>query len=253
MPINSTLQVTLVLLALVLFFVLLTILFRAALARSGRGIPLRPITAYQAIPRLQGRSIETGQTLHVSLGTSGIGGADTASTLAGLITLETLTDEAVASDSPPIITVSDPSAMILAQDALRRSYVRQHNAAAYDPRSVRFAAAAPIPYAVAAMDVLAHDQTMASVTVGAFGAEAALMVEEGGRRGVTQVVGTSDAAAIPLVYPSSDHLLVGEEMFVAGAYIGTDGRRLSSIIVQDVARWLIVLAILLGAVGALFK
>jgi Domain of unknown function (DUF6754) len=245
MPTNS-MEVTLLLFAVTGFFLLLTVLLRA-FVRSRRGIPLRPLTGYSAVPRQQGRSIETGQGLHISLGTSGVGGADTASTLAGLAVLETLTDEAVASDSPPTVTVSDPTTLILAQDALRRAYVRQHNASAYDPRSVRFVAAAPIPYAAAVMDILAHEEMAVNIMIGAFGAEAALIVEEGARQNATQIVGTSDVGTLPLVYPSSDHLLVGEEMYVSGAYVGPNTAYLSSLMTQDIFRWIIVAAILVGA------
>lgn len=245
MPTMTT-QTAFLSLVLVIFVALLTYVFRA-FVRTRRGLSLRPLPGYLAVPRLQGRAIETGQELHVSLGTAGIGGADTAATLAGLAVLETVTDEAAASDSPPTITVSDPTALVLAQDALRRSYTRQHNTSAYDPRSVRFAAAAPIPYAAAVMDIVAHEETAASIMIGAFGPEAALIAEESARQGVMQIVGTSNVTTLPLVYPSADHLLVGEEMFVSGAYVGADPTRVSGVVVQDVLRWLVVLAILLGA------
>ncbi len=250
MPTNSTTTIW-VLFALVLAFMALTAFFRA-FVRSRRGLPLRPMPGYQAVPRLQGRAIETGQSLHISLGTGGVGGADTAATLSGLAILDTIAEEAVASDSPPTITVADPTAMILAQDVLRRAYTRQHNAAGYDPRAVRFVAAPPMAYGAGVMDMLAHEETAASIIIGAIGPEAALLVEEGARQGITQIVGTSDAMATSLLYPSADHLLVGEEMFVPGAYVGTDAGRISSLIVQDIFRWLIVAAILLGAAGKLF-
>lgn len=243
-------QVSLLFLALLALCVFLTFFLRAVVS-SRRGLPMRALGGYLAIPRLQGRAIETGQSLHISLGTSGVGGANTAATLAGLTVLETIADEAVASDSPPTVTVADPTAMILAQDALRRAYIRQHNLDAYDPRAVRLLAASPVPYAAAVMDTLAHNETSASLMLGAFGPEVALIVEEGARQGTTQIVGTSDAVATALLYPSSDHLLVGEEMFMAGAYVGGDPSRLSSMVVQDIFRWLVVAAILLSAVGSL--
>jgi hypothetical protein len=221
--------------------------------RGRRPLSLRTIAAYLALPKLQGRSIETGQSLHISLGTAGVGGLDTAATLSGLAVLEGLVEEAVASDSPPTITVADPTTLILAQDTLRRSYVRQNNAAGYDPRSVHMVAAQPMPYAAAVMDMLAPGQVSANVMIGAFGPEAAMIVEQGAQRGVAQVASTSNVAALPLLYPSSDHLLVGEEMFVSGAYIGANPGHVASLVVQDLFRWLLVLAILFGALIALFR
>jgi hypothetical protein len=249
MPANSV-QITLGFGALVTIIVFgVAIAVSQVIARAQLATLLRAISGYVALPRLQGRSIETGQGLHVSLGTAGIGGSDTVATLAGLTALETIADEAVASDSPPTITVCDPTTMVLAQDALRRAYTRQQNLANYDLHSVRFVAASPMPYAAAVMTILGQEETAASVMVGAFGPEAALMVEEGAQRGMAQIVGTSDIAALPLLYPSSDHLLVGEEMFVSGAYVGAKRAHLSSVIVQDVFRWLLVAAIFSSAVA----
>ncbi len=245
-------EATLLSFASVAFLGLLTILLRA-FVRSRHGLPVRPITGYTTAPRVQGRSIETGQSLHISLGTSGIGGADTAAALAGLTFLQAISDEAVACDSPPLITTSEPTTLILAQDALRRSYVRQHNLQGYDPRSVRFVAAAPIPYAAAVMDTLAHEDISSNIMVGAYGTEAALIVEEGACQGLTQIVGTSDVTSLSLLYPSTDHLLVGEEMFVAGAYIGPEVAHLSSLVAQDFFRWVMVVAILVSALLGLLR
>ncbi|MBN1890593.1 MAG: hypothetical protein JW850_21545 [Thermoflexales bacterium] len=245
MPTHST-TVTLLLLGAVLCFGALTFAFWIVLLKR-RPLSLRTIAAYLALPKLQSRSIETGQSLHVSLGTAGVGGADTAATLSGLAVLEGMVEEAVASDSPPTITVADPTTLILAQDALRRAYVRQNNPAGYDPRSVHMIAAQAMPYAAAAMDMLAPGRVSANVMIGAFGPEAAMIVEQGAQRGVAQVVSSSNVTTLPLLYPSSDHLLVGEEMFVSGAYIGANPGHVASLVVQDLFRWLLVLAILFGA------
>jgi hypothetical protein len=48
------------------------------------------------LPGQLSRAIEAGQSLHLSLGTGGVGGSDTATTLAGLSTLAFLAEEAAA-------------------------------------------------------------------------------------------------------------------------------------------------------------
>src|SRR5512135_3299906 len=91
-------------------------------ARVSQTVLLRPIAAYEALKRLLARAAETGQPVHISIGTAGVGQASTADTAAGLYTLEFLADRAAVSAIHPIVTVSDPTALPLAQDQLRRAY-----------------------------------------------------------------------------------------------------------------------------------
>lgn len=210
---------------------------------------LRSLSGYRALPGQQSRAIESGQSLHVSLGTSGVGSGNTATTLAGLNLLDTLADEAAATDTPPTVTVADPTALVMAQDILRRAYVRHGNLAGYDPRSVRFIAASPLPYAAGVMDLLSYEEPSANVMAGVFGSEAAFIAEEGSRQGFLQVTGAADLAPLSVLYPSVNHLLMGEEMFASGAYMDERPSHVASLFAQDVMRWIIILVILASTFG----
>jgi len=72
------------------------------IAWTGRRLTLRPLPGLETLRGQQSRAIESGTRLHLSLGTSGIGGGNTAVTLAGLAILESLADEAAATDTPPM-------------------------------------------------------------------------------------------------------------------------------------------------------
>jgi hypothetical protein len=235
MPTNAAQIGGLILIGLFVFFLLIA---RVALARFRP--TLRPLSGYQALPGQVSRGVETGQSLHLSLGTGGITGSDTATTLAGLAVLESLVDEAVAADAPPIITVADPTALVVAQDVLRRAYVRQGNDTGYDPRSVRYVAATPLPYATGVTEILATEETSANVMAGVFGSEAVFITDEGARQGLTQVAGAADVTPLGVLYPSANHVLVGEEMFAAGGYVGEQPARIGSLMAQDWARWILV-------------
>jgi hypothetical protein len=210
---------------------------------------LRSLAGYRVLPVQQSRAIETGQGLHLSLGTGGVGGADTATTLAGLSMLEAMSDEAAATDMFPIVTVADPTTLVMAQDIIRRAYARQGNPAGYDPRFVRYVAAAPLPYAVGAQDILATEDTSANVMLGVFGAEAAFIAEEGSRQGLLQVGGAADPTPLAALYPSTGHVLIGEEMFTAGAYVGNQPSHIASLLAQDIVRWVLAFLILTAALG----
>jgi hypothetical protein len=49
-------------------------------------------------------------------------------------------------------------------------------------------------------------------------------------------------------FATSQDPLIGEELFAAGAYVGAGPSHEASLHVQDILRWLIILAIILGSV-----
>lgn len=204
---------------------------------------LRALSGWRILPGQQSRSIESGQSLHIALGAGGMGGSNTATTLAGLTLLEALADEAAATDTPPIVTVADPTTLAMAQDVLRRAYIRHNNPAGFDPRTVHYVAAAPLPYAAGVMDILSGDEISANVMSGVLGSEAAFVADEGARQGILQVAAAADPVALSVLYPAANHVLIGEEMFAAGAYIGERPAHVGSLLAQDVIRWILVLLI----------
>ena len=223
------------------------------IARAGRLPTLRPLPGFEALRGQQGRAIESGQSLHLSLGTSGIGGGNTAATLAGLAILESLADEAAATDTPPTVTVADPTALVMAQDVLRRAYARQGNTTGYDPRAVRYVAASPLPYAAGVGDILSSEETSANIMAGVFGPEAAFIAEEGSKQAVLQTAGAVDVAPLAVFYPSVNHLMVGEEMFAARGYMDNLPAHTGSLLAQDVIRWLLVALLFVASAGALLQ
>lgn len=132
-------------LAAFLFF-LVPFFFSYWAVKRGERISLRPIQAYAALKGLLARAAESGEAVHLSLGTGGLADEATADTLAGLQVLEFLADRAVISANPPIVTVAHPTALPVAQDLLRRAYARQGYPDAFDQKRVRQVAPDPAVY-----------------------------------------------------------------------------------------------------------
>ena len=79
---------------------------------------------------------------------------------------------------------------------------------------------------------------------GSFGDEYLLMGEAASRRNITQVGGASDPNVLPLVFASADHVLMGEDMYAAGAYLAHKSWHIGSLLAQDLMRWVIVVVII---------
>jgi hypothetical protein len=235
-----------------LLLMLPVLFFLASRVRAGKAGEVRPLSGLEELPGAVGRSAETGQPLHVSLGVAGVGGSATAETWAGLTVLTQLADEAAACDTPFIVTVADATVLPIAQDILRRAYTRHGNPEGYDATQVRFIAPNPMAYAAGVMGLLERERLTANVMFGSFGDEFLLMGETGARRGLRQVVGAADPQALPFVYASADETLIGEEMFAGGAYTQRLPIQVGSLLAEDWARWAVAVAIILVAVFGIF-
>ena len=203
-----------------------------------RSIPLFGLLRGQT-----GRAIESGRELHISIGTGGISGEDVTTTLAGLQIVEYLADEAAASGVSPVITTDDATALLLAEDTLRRPYIRQGDLSNYPPLSARLPALSPTPYAAATMDYLAREHALVNIMSGSFGPEIGLIEHEAAKQDLLKISAAADPRALAVLSTTSDHLLVGEEMFAAKAYLQARPAQLASLRAQDIVRIAIVVGI----------
>jgi hypothetical protein len=229
-----------------LLFISLGVLLAMLILRGKKGpSPLvRPLPAFQDIRTEAGYAAEGGGAIHVALGSGALYGKDAVTSLAGIQAVESLADTAVAYNIPLIITVGDPTLLPLAEDVLRRAYERNGTIEMYDPSRVRFITSSPIAYAAGAGSVIAMEDVTANIMVGDFGPEVSLIADAAARRDLPQLAAAANPAAIGVLYPTSERLAVGEELYAAGAY--TTGKRshLISLVVQDIMRVILVLFIL---------
>ena len=138
--------------------------------------------------------------------------------------------------------------MLTAQDTLYRACRERGRSADYDGTQVQLVAPDPLAYAVGAQDRIDDDQTAANVMVGHLGDEYLLMGETGAQRDLLQVAGSDALNTQALMTSTAEHVLLGEEMFAAGAYLTRRPALIASLQVEDVLRVVAVLAILAGVI-----
>lgn len=206
---------------------------------------LRPIPAYSAVPMVVGEAIEANRPVHVSFGSAGLGGATTPLTLASAELFYQTAQRAAIGGVAPILTVSDPTAIPLGQDMLRRAYQSRNLLNRYRRGSVRWYPAGPrsLAFAAALTATMSDDRASANILVGSFGPELALVAEASTRRGRTVIATSDQLQGQAAAYALSDYPLIGEEVFVAGAYLGESPSHIAGVVTQDVLRWLLVAAI----------
>ena len=228
-----------------LLIVALTLLSRRA---SFRQRVLRPIDGFQSLPATVGQAVETGQRLHISLGTGAIGTADTAITVAGLTVLDQISAAAAVSDRPPVVTTANGPATLLAQDVLHSVYARQNALARYDPESAQVSGLTPISWGAAQTSLPRDEAAAGTVLIGAVGSEAMLLAEGSRRAGATTLAGTDNLTTQAMLFAATDHPLLGEDVFAGAAYIGGRPQHVASLAAQDLARVVISVFVVVGVV-----
>lgn len=230
-----------------LLFMLLTL--RALLAGP---FAIRILPVVERIRAGFGRAMETGEPVHVALGTGGLGDLSTADTLAGLSLVSYLAQRGAVAEVPLRVRVAEPTALAGALAVLQQGAVQVGYPDVFDPAQAEFVAPTPLAYATGVADAIRREPMVINAMIGRFGAEALLPAEAGIRRGLTQVGGTSIPSAIPLLGTVVPDPLVGEEVYAVGAALGQEGHT-GSLVTQDVFRVLLALGIVaitvLGLVG----
>jgi hypothetical protein len=206
----------------------------------------REIAALTRLRRSAGLAVEDGTRLHVSLGRGGLVTPRGAASLSGLALLRQIGEQTSISDRPPVATSGDPVLAALSQDTLQAAYQSAGVEELFQSTSGRLGGLTPFSYAAGAMTVARQEQVSTDVLMGDFGTEVGLLTEASERENATLIAATSEPSAQAILFASATEPLVGEELFAATAYIGNNPAQRASLQVQDILRWLIILALLAG-------
>ncbi len=208
---------------------------------------LRSIEAYERLNRAIGLAVENGTRLHVSLGRGSLFTARGGSALAGLALSRRLAERTSVSDRPPVVTSGDSSLAILSQDTLQSGYRAAGAEDQYRFTTGRVTGLSPFSYAAGTLPVARDENVSANVVIGDLGSEAGLLAEAADREDANLIAASDNLSAQSIFYAAAQDPLIGEELFGAGAYAGAGASHEASLQVQDVLRWLVILAILGGA------
>ncbi len=248
---DSTTQALTILIILAAFAV--SVIVTQFIRRRKDAFPLRALPAYAAIPQFVGEAIEAGRSMHVSFGGAGLGGSSTTLTLASAELFYQVAQRNVAGAT--ILTASDPSVLPLGYGTLRRALASRSIALSRSElsNSVRWypAGTRSLAFAAALTGVIGDDHVSGNVLVGDFGSELALVLEAATRHRQTSISGSVDLTGQAVAYAMADRALIGEEIYVAGAYMGDSATQHASVVALDLLRWLVILGILIATLNTI--
>lgn len=208
---------------------------------------LREIPALTRLYRMIGLSVEDGTRLHISLGHGSMLESRGNSALAGLAILRAIAEKTSVSDKPPVASAGDATLGLLTQDTLQAGYEAANAAEAYSPTSGRVTGLSPFSYAAGAMPITSNENISANIMLGHFGPEASLIADASDRENVVVIGASDNLTGQAVLFAHTQNQLLGEELFAGGAYLGAGASHAASLTLQDLLRWLIILALLAGA------
>jgi hypothetical protein len=144
------------------------------------------------------------------------------------------------------VTVSEGTLLLAAQKGLQRAFRRAERSAHYDPGLAIYVASDTdaFAYAGGASTIIQRKGMASNILAGRFGPELAVMTDAAARKGLDQVIAADDPLALAVGAAYTDNLLIGEELFVARAYLEGKMSQLASLQTQDILRTLAAAGIL---------
>lgn len=223
--------------------------------KKGKPIHIRRIAALDAIDQAVGRATETGRPVHFSTGTIATLYTDEApQVLAGLSCLRYIAGLTAKYVTPLIVTVADPSSLPLTEEIVREAYLKEGKANLYDQSMVRHIATEQQAYGAGVQGLFFREKVGANFLIGPIYAESLVIVEAGYRIGAMQVCGSgTKTGATPAFIAVCDYVLLGEEIFAAGAYLSRDPGMLATILAEDLTKFAISGIIILATIVTFFN
>ncbi|MCZ2128122.1 MAG: hypothetical protein LC099_10165 [Anaerolineales bacterium] len=233
--------------ALTIILVAAFLLLGLTLWKKRSPSPLREIPAFDEMTRSLDLSVEDGKRLHLSLGRGDLLNSSGASALAGLALLRSVAERASVGDKPPVASSGDAALGLLSQDTLRAGYQAASADDAHSQNQGRVTGLSPFSYAAGAMSIPQSEDVSTTMIFGHLGAEAALLADSVERSGANLIGASDHLEGQAVLFAETRNALVGEELFAANAYLNADPSHDASLTLQDIFRWLIILALLGGS------
>ena len=232
-----------------IILVSITIYYYIDRARSGEDIYLRTIPGLKALEEAVGRATEMGKSV---LFVPGISDLDQVETITGLNLLGHVAEHTAKYETSLNVPVSKSIVMEAGREICKESYLKAGRPDLYTDDMVHYISDEQFAYAAGVNGIMEREKPAACFYLGKFYAESLVLAETGNSIGAIQIAGTGSAAQIPFFVTACDYTLIGEEFFVASAYLSKKPELVGSIKGQDIVKLLVMIAMVLTLVLDIF-
>jgi hypothetical protein len=169
-------------------------------------------------------------------------------TLAGIAILGRVARMTAQYETLLSVPVSRSLVMVACRETVKEAYLSAGRPDGYNDGMVNYITDDQFGYAAALDGIMVRERPATIFLQGSFYAEALILAETGNSIGAVQIAGTAEPSQLPFLFAACDYTLIGEELFVAGAYLSREPRQLGSLKGQDLGKAIILVLLLVGIV-----
>jgi hypothetical protein len=214
---------------------------------KGGSFSIRRIPGISAIDEAIGRCTEMGRPVHYCFG---IGKFDS-SVVASLEVLAYVAKRCAEMSTQIIVSNSQPEVHPIAEEIVRHAFDQAGKKDLFRPDNMRFLTN-DAAYIAGIYGILLRENPGANLMIGPFAADSLSISEMGNRLGIVQIAGTSATVQTPFFVATCDYTLLGDELFVAQAYLSREPREVALVLAQDVAKMTAIVLILASTIMVSF-
>jgi hypothetical protein len=214
---------------------------------------IRTVPGLKAIDDAIGRATEMGKpllftTLHGSgTGNSAFVQSSGPSHLAGLSVLGYVAKEIAKRDAKLVVPLAWPDVAEMGTNLVNEAYRSEGKIA--PPDTVMYISSEQMGYAIGTAGVMARTEPASILMFGPAAAETLILAESANKYGSFNI-GASAANQAVYFITSCDYVMIGEELFIAGAYLTQDKLALGSIKGQDYPKFALLIYFAIAVIMA---
>ena len=231
------------------FLLALAILLYYFMDKAAKGKPetIRRLPAFDAMEEAVGRAVEQGRPV---LTTYSFRDQFDAPTMVGLETVRYTSKLTTQKGGDMLVGAGAARTLPVAMENYRLGCLEGEVPELYNGANVHFFTKQQWAYASGVMGLMQREQPGACIFIGPFLVEGIHLGINSRRINTMAIGGNTSYSMGAFMFVTMDYVLLGEEMFAAGAYMTEDPVNISGIAAEDVMKW-VICGILV--VGTLFK
>jgi len=219
--------------------------------QTGKTPKIRSMPGVEALEEAVGRAVELNRPVHYSEGHPLAGKMydvwQGPQYLAGLSVLAYVAKMCAQKGARLICSIGHSELLPLVKESLRTQYRMENKLEEFNEDDIYFFPEQS--YALGTVRTIEQEKVGANILFGTYWGQDTLMLPEAGvYAGAMQIGATAGIGSLPFFIAAMDYVLIGEELFVAGAITSEDPIQIAAIVGQDVGK---IYAILLSVLGIL--
>jgi len=207
---------------------------------------IRRLEPLEYLNRCMGAAAELGRGVFFLPGLAAI---SEPSTISSISVLSTVARSALRHRVKISVPCADPVVQAVAANIIDEASASMEQQADGDMAAV-FISNRPFAYAAGTVGLFSRQNPAAIFYFGTFFAESLILAESGGAEGAMQVAATDSVTQAPFFIASCDSVLVGEELYAAGASLSRNPAQVGALKAQDVFKAVVAGLIILGLAGS---